>query len=143
MAAKTFDGAVLEDPMLRADYGIVLIEDDQGLREALERVLRSSGYDVVALGSGEELQLLLGNTGFPSSCRCVICDVRLPGIGGFELRRRAAELAPLPPWIYISAFDDVTTRRQVEREGADFLQKPFPGKTLLALVASHSPPGRT
>ena len=124
--------------MLHADCGIVLVEDDPSLREALERVLRGSGYDVVALESAEELQSLLGSQGFPSQCRCVICDVRLPGINGFELRRRVSELGHLPPWIYISAFDDIATRRQVEREGAGLLQKPFPGKTLLALVAQYT-----
>lgn len=125
--------------MLEADCGIVLVEDDAGLREALERVLRSSGHRVVALGSAEELQSRLGDGGFPPGCTCVICDVRLPGIGGFELRRRVSERGMLPPWIYISAFDDATTRRQVAREGATLLQKPFSGTTLLALLAQRIP----
>ncbi|MET0807365.1 MAG: response regulator [Pseudoxanthomonas sp.] len=120
--------------MLHTDYGIVLIEDDPSLRKALERVLRGTGYEVIALESAEELQLLLGGQGLSQQCRCVICDVRLPGISGFELRRRISELGAMPPWIYISAFDDLVTRRQVERDGAILLPKPFPGKTLLALI---------
>lgn len=123
--------------MLHADYEIVLIEDDPSLRKALERVLRGSGHNVLALESAEELQLLLGGQSLSPRCRCVICDVRLPGISGFELRRRLSELGHLPPWIYISAFDDIATRRQVERDGASLLQKPFPGKTLLALVGQY------
>ena len=120
--------------MLHADCEIVLIEDDPSLRKALERVLRGSGYDVLALESAEELQSLLEGQGLSPRCRCVIYDVRLPGISGFELRRRISELGHLPPWIYISALDDVATRRQVERDGARLLQKPFPGKALLVLV---------
>lgn len=131
-----------ESTMPHANCRIMLIEDDSSLREALARVLRGSGYDVLALQSAEEMQSLLGGNGFSSTCRCVICDVRLPGISGFELRRRTSGLGALPPWIYISAFDDISTRRQVEREGATLLQKPFTGKTLLGLVAQFvQPPG--
>jgi FixJ family two-component response regulator len=126
--------------MLHADCRIVLIEDDPSLRQALERILGSSGYPVLALESAEELQSLLEGQGLSPQCRCVICDVRLPGISGFELRRRIAEFGHLPPWIYISAFDNMATRRQVERDGASFLQKPFSGKTLLALVTKYLEP---
>lgn len=123
--------------MVQADGAIVLIEDDQGLRTALERILRGSGYQVTAFASAEDLQSSVGDNEFPPDCRCVVCDVRLPGISGFELRRRFVERGGLPPWIYISAYDDISTRLQVERDGAGFLQKPFPGRTLLALVASN------
>ena len=126
--------------MLHAECGIVLIEDDPGLRQALVRVLRGSGYQVLALRSAEELQSTLEGQALPAVCRCVVCDVRLPGISGFELRRRVSELGDLPPWIYISAFDDVTIRRQVEREGAVLLEKPFAGTALLALVAQYASP---
>lgn len=126
--------------MLHADYEIVLIEDDPSLRKALERVLRGAGYNVLALESAEELQSLLGGQGLSPQCRCVVCDVRLQGISGFELRRRISELGHLPPWIYISALDDIATRRQVERDGARLLQKPFPGKTLLSMVSQHLEP---
>ena len=122
---------------VHANGRIVIIEDDESLREAIERILRGSGYDVLAFDSAEALQSLPDGETFPSRCLCVICDVRLPGINGFELRRRFVEADGLPPWIYISAYDDMATRLQVERDGAAFLQKPFPGRTLLALVAKH------
>ena len=122
---------------VHANGRIVLIEDDESLRGAIERILRGSGYDVLAFDSAESFQSSLSGEAFPSDCLCVICDVRLPGINGFELRRRFVESGDLPPWIYISAYDDMATHLQVEREGAIFLQKPFPGRTLLGVVAKH------
>ena len=122
---------------VHANGRIVLVEDDDSVRGAIERILRGSGYDVLSFDSAEALHSSLDEGTFPSRCLCVVCDVRLPGINGFELRRRFVEIGGLPPWIYISAYDDMATRLQVERDGAAFLQKPFPGRTLLALVAQQ------
>lgn len=120
---------------------IVLIEDDGGVRRALERVLRGSGYQVIAFESAESLQSALVGAGLWNSCRCLVCDVRLPGVSGFELHRRLAEQGPIPPWIFITAHDDPAVRRQAERDGAAYLLKPFEGRALLALVAQavHPP----
>lgn len=120
---------------------IVLIEDDGGVRRALERVLRGSGYQVIAFESAESLQGALVGAGLWNSCRCLVCDVRLPGVSGFELHRRLAEQGPIPPWIFITAHDDPAVRRQAERDGAAYLLKPFEGRALLALVAQavHTP----
>ncbi len=120
---------------------IVLIEDDGGVRRALERVLRGSGYQVIAFESAESLQGALVGAGLWNSCRCLVCDVRLPGVSGFELHRRLAEQGPIPPWIFITAHDDPAVRRQAERDGAAYLLKPFEGRALLALVAQavHPP----
>ena len=113
---------------------VVLVEDDGSLREAIERILRSSGYAVSAFDSAEALQKQLHGTALGPDCRCLVFDVKLPGVSGLELHRRLSERGPLPPCIFITAHDDAGVRMQAEREGLALLMKPFQGRTLLALV---------
>ena len=115
---------------------VVLVEDDGSLREALERILRGSGYSVSAFASAEALQQHLHGAGLSKDTRCLVCDVRLPGVSGIELRRRLAEQGAMPPCIFITAHDDPAVRLQAERDGAALLMKPFQGRALLALVES-------
>lgn len=118
-----------------ANPEIVLVEDDGSVRQAIERVLRGSGYQVATFDSAESLQQRLDGAVLRESCRCLVCDVQLPGVSGFELHRQLSQQGPIPPWIFITAHDDPALRRQAEREGAVYLPKPFRGRALLALIA--------
>lgn len=120
---------------MHATHEVVLIEDDAGMRQAIGRILHGSGYQVDAYESAEALQEKLAGTALWDSCRCLVCDVRLPGVSGFELHRRLSEQGAIPPWIFITAHDDPAVRSQAERALAAYLLKPFPGRTLIALVA--------
>jgi FixJ family two-component response regulator len=122
--------------MASATHEVVLIEDDTGMRQAIERMLRGSGYQVDAYESAESLLDALESTSLWNSIHCLVCDIRLPGVSGFELHRRLAEHGPMPPWIFITAHDDPAVRMQAERACAAYLLKPFEGKALVALVAS-------
>lgn len=113
---------------------VVLVEDDGSVRQALERVLRGAGYDVEAFESAESMQDSSPAVPLAECCDCVVCDVRLPGLSGFELHRRLADRGALPPWIFITAHDDPTVRRQAQRDGAACLLKPFLGNALLSLL---------
>lgn len=119
---------------MHANHEVVLVEDDGGVRQAIERILRGSGYQVDAYESAEALLDLLEGSALWGSCRCLVCDVRLPGVSGFELHRRLSEQGPMPPWIFITAHDDPAVHRQAERDGAAYLLKPFEGRALLELV---------
>ncbi len=120
---------------MQRELKVMLVEDDGSVRRALERVLRGSGYDVVAFESAEALQAAVPSQPLAEACHCLVCDVRLPGLSGFELHRQLAGRGPMPPWIFITAHDDPAVRRQAQRDGAACLHKPFLGNTLLALVA--------
>lgn len=121
--------------MVHAKHGVILVEDDGGMRRALTRMLTGAGYTVHAFESAEAL-LDVGAGAPPwGGSGCVICDVRLPGASGFELHRRIAEQGLTPPWIFITAHDDPMVRDQAARAGAAFLLKPFEGRALLDLVA--------
>lgn len=119
---------------MHANHEVVLVEDDGGVRQAIGRILRGSGYQVDSYESAEALLDLLEGAALWDSCRCLVCDVRLPGVSGFELHRRLSEQGPMPPWIFITAHDDPAVHRQAERDGAAYLLKPFEGRALLELV---------
>ncbi|WP_368566165.1 response regulator [Pseudoxanthomonas sp. UTMC 1351] len=121
--------------MASATHEVVLVEDDRSMRQAIERMLRGSGYQVDAYESAEALLDALEGERVWNSSRCLVCDVRLPGASGFELHRRLAEKGSTPPWIFITAHDDPAVRAQAERACAAYLLKPFEGKALVALVA--------
>jgi FixJ family two-component response regulator len=126
---------------VHALHEVVLVEDDGGMRQAIARMLTGSGYQVDAYGSAEDLLELLSGAALWDECRCLVCDVRLPGASGFELRRRLGEQGKLPSWIFITAHDEPAVHRQAERDGAAYLIKPFEGRALLALVAKAVCPG--
>jgi FixJ family two-component response regulator len=114
---------------------VVLIEDDGGMRQAIERILKGAGYHVRSFASAEALLESLAGSGLWDSSHCLVCDVRLPGATGFELHRRLVEQGPLPPCIFITAYDDPAIRGQAERTSSAYLPKPFEGRTLLAVIA--------
>lgn len=122
--------------IVHANHEVVLVEDDGGVRQAIARMLRGSGYHVDTYESAEALLDGLEGSTLWDSSRCLVCDVRLPGVSGFELHRRLSEHGPMPPWIFITAHDDPSVRRKAEHASASYLLKPFEGRALLALVSS-------
>jgi len=120
--------------MVNATHEVVLIEDDGGMRQAVTRMLNGGGYSVRAFDSAESLLGALSGAALWDGSRCLICDVRLPGLSGPELHRRIAGRGPMPPWIFITAHDDQIVRDQTEQVAAAYLLKPFEGRVLLALV---------
>lgn len=121
--------------MVHTKGKVVLVEDDASLRQAVARMLTGAGYEVKAFDSAEAL--LDAQTGTPlwDDRSCLVCDVRLPGVSGFELHRRVAELGSMPRWVFITAHDGQLVREQAERAMAAYLLKPFEGRALLAMIA--------
>lgn len=121
--------------MVHTKGKVVLVEDDASLRQAVARMLTGAGYEVKAFDSAEALlDAQVGMTLWDDSS-CLVCDVRLPGVSGFELHRRVAELGSMPRWIFITAHDGPLVREQAERAMAAYLLKPFEGRALLATIA--------
>lgn len=114
---------------------VLLVEDDESMRGAIVRILRRTGHRVAAFESAEALLDGLPDASLGESNGCLVCDITLPGISGFELHRRLSQAGPLPPWIFITAQDDAGVRDRAERLQAAYLAKPFEGRALLELVA--------
>ena len=121
--------------MVHAKLNVVLVEDDSSMRQAVARMLSGAGYAVQQFESAEALLDELAGAALWDGTRCVVCDVRLPGVSGFELHRRIAEQGRISPWIFITAHDDQAVRDQTQRAAAAYLLKPFEGRALLAVVA--------
>ena len=110
---------------------IAVIEDDASFRRALGRSLRLQGFQTAVFASAEEFlrQQAADRTD------CVVLDIHLGGMSGFELQAELAASATAPPVILITAFDDPATRLRAEQAGvAGYLQKPFDDKSLLDAI---------
>ena len=117
--------------MVRGAESIVVVEDDSGLRQAIERVLEAAGYQPRTFGSAEAALA----SGEGHSASCLVLDVRLPGLSGFDLRDRWAAAGVGAPVIFITAHDEPAARRRALAAHADYIPKPFEGHELLETVA--------
>lgn len=106
-----------------------VIDDDISLLRALQRLLGASGFRVKAFSSAEEF-LAARNC---ASVGCLVLDVHLGGLSGFELHDRLVSAGRRIPVVFITAHDDALTRERARRAGAiDYLRKPFNDDSLIA-----------
>lgn len=115
----------------RKEKMVVVIEDDESYRVAVQRLLKSAGLAVQSFGSAEAFL----NSGQQHETGCLISDIRMPGMSGLELQSKLnSDHCPIPT-IFITAHGDEKMRLQAMRGGAvKFLAKPFDGETLLEAV---------
>jgi FixJ family two-component response regulator len=110
---------------------IAVVDDDEMVRTGLERLLRTSGYPVSAFPSAEEFLA----SGCLQECRCLIADIRMPGVSGLDLQSRLNDDGHAIPIIFITAHGDEQMRIRAMRAGAAaFLAKPFDRVVLLERV---------
>lgn len=111
---------------------VLVVDDEQTVRDLLCRALTEGGYRTLEAGHGAEA-LNLVEAGDPIDL--VVTDVVMPGMDGRELGRRLAQSRPTLPVLYISAYDvNDIFRRGSPSSSAPFLQKPFPHDILLSRV---------
>lgn len=107
---------------------ISLVDDDIGVLEANAGLLRSLGYEVKTFELG---RALLGWSGLAGTC-CVIADVMMPEIDGFELQRKLVLQGFRFPVIFLTAASENVARERLMRGGAyDVLSKPCPEQRLV------------
>ena len=117
--------------MLKTGKSIVVVEDDAGMRKALDRLLRIAGYEPELFSSAEALIA----TQAADWADCLIFDIHLPGISGLELRRRLTAGGRRQPVIFITAHDDDSARDEARQlDCIAYLRKPFEGAALLEAV---------
>jgi FixJ family two-component response regulator len=110
---------------------IYVIDDDESVRKALHRLLRSAGLDVKPFPSAEEFL----QSGDPGQRACIVMDIRMPGLTGFDLQEKLALKGIRIPVIAISAFDDAETRERARELGATaFFRKPVDGQALIDAI---------
>lgn len=113
---------------------VLVVEDDDALREALTDTLELSGYTAIASANAEQAIAWLekGNPGL------VLTDVQMPGMDGHALLLALKNRRPELPVILMTAYGQIDRAVQAIRDGAaDYLPKPFEPDRLLATVARY------
>lgn len=106
-----------------------VVDDDQSVRRALRRLLKSAGFSAETFASAEDYlarEIFEGPT-------CLILDVRMPGLNGLGLQETLEARGGCEQIVFITGHKDVPTCRQAMKNGAvDFLLKPFDAEELIA-----------
>jgi FixJ family two-component response regulator len=110
---------------------VAVVDDDPRVRESVNDLLASAGFDPRLFSSAEDFMC---TSDLELSC-CLITDVRMPGIDGWELQRLAVQKLPKLPIVFITAHqDDEARKRAIELGAFAVLYKPFDGEELLEVV---------
>jgi FixJ family two-component response regulator len=110
---------------------VYLVEDDGAVRRALDRLLRAAGYAVESLESGADYMA----HPVPVSHSCLVLDVRMPRMGGFELQQAIAGTTHEKPIVFITGHGDEEVRTVAVSSGAaDLLFKPIDASVLVEAV---------
>ena len=120
----------------RVRFSVLVVDDEEGMREGIRRVLERNEYTVRTAEDGEQAVALL------DSCRfdIALVDLKMPGIGGFELTRHVhTSCGGRTVVVIVSAFASIEAAVDAMRQGAfDFLVKPFTPDDLLRVVERAS-----
>jgi signal transduction histidine kinase len=121
----------IKESMLESKAIVFVVDDDVSMREALENLIRSVGLRVEVFASAEEFL----RSKRPDVPGCLVLDVQLPGLSGFDLQSRMAEIAMEIPIIFITGHGDIPMSVQAMKAGAvEFLMKPFGDQDLIEAI---------
>ena len=110
---------------------VYVIDDDESVRRALARLLRSVDLDVETFSSADEFL----NSSKQTKNSCILIDIRMPGSSGFDLQQKLAASEIQIPVIVISASDDAQIRERAHELGAvSFFRKPVDDQALLDAI---------
>ncbi len=118
--------------MTSSDGIVFVVDDDESVRTALKRLLKSAGHKVITFSSAEEF--------FDHDHRfdvsgCLVLDIRMPGLSGLELQDQMAAAGINIPIIFITGHGNVPASVRAMKAGAvDFLEKPFDDLALLDAI---------
>jgi FixJ family two-component response regulator len=110
---------------------IHVVDDDTLFRNSMARMLRASGYQTALYESGDDFLAKLP----VSEVGCILLDLQMVGVNGFELQERLTKAGNILPIIFLSAHGDIRAGVHAIKAGAeDFLPKPVSGEALLECV---------
>ena len=131
MSASSAPGQSKSSPKSHATPIVFVVDDDISVRESLELLIRSEGWQPETFESAQEF-LARPRALVPS---CLVLDFSLPGLNGLELQKRVAVERTDMPIIFITGFGDVPMTVQAMKAGAaEFLTKPFGDDVLLSAI---------
>jgi CheY-like chemotaxis protein len=135
-APLTHDAHAVDRPAGCRRGTVLVVEDEEGVRELALRVLELQGHRVVEARDGYEAMSMLEE--FGAELDLVLCDVIVPGIGTSEFERQVRGLRPDLPILYMSGYsrDEMMDRGLID-PARPFLQKPFTATELTDLVCQE------
>lgn len=110
-------------------WHIGVVEDHNGLRSAILRMLGACNWQTSGFATAEDFL-----RDAPAHLDCMVLDLYLPGMSGFDLLDDIRHRHINTPAILITAHDDIRIRLRVQEAGALYLPKPFTGHSLAAAV---------
>lgn len=116
---------------LSSDAVVYVVDDDEGVRTGLARLVRSVGLKVETFPSARAFL----DQKLPDRTACLVLDVRLPGSSGLDLQSALGQAQQTLPIIFITGFGNVPVSVRAMKGGAlDFLEKPFNDEELLDAI---------
>jgi signal transduction histidine kinase len=110
---------------------VAVVDDDAGMRDSIGNLLKSAGHASALFSSADEFV----QAGPPPGTKCLVLDVKMPGMDGLQLQRLMKAKRPSLPVIFVSAHYDEGVRLPALKEGAvNFFPKPFDSAELLRTV---------
>ena len=107
---------------------VLVVDDDESVRESLPDLLRQFGFAALAFSSAEAFL----ESQFLRRTRCLVLDVAMPGMSGLDLQQELMHRHEQIPIVFITAIGDQTIRPRVLAQGAvECLSKPFSETALL------------
>jgi FixJ family two-component response regulator len=118
-------------PMSHDTPVVFVVDDDVSVRESLELLVRSAGWQPETFESAQEF-LNRPRARTPS---CLVLDVRLPDLNGLDLQERVSSERADMPIIFVTGFGNVPMTVKAMKAGAvEFLTKPFQDEVLLSAI---------
>lgn len=112
-----------------APLSLAVVDDDAAVRTALMRLLRALGHSVNVFASAEEYEAR------GAEADCLIVDLRLPGLNGFELRERLRQRGSLIPIVFITGDGGPSPNDATAHADTPTIAKPFSEGDLIAAIA--------
>ena len=117
--------------MAEAKFTVYAVDDDESVRASLELLIEACGYHAVTFKSAEDFL----RSSFKGSPSCLILDVHLPGMSGFDLQKQLIKSQSLIPVIFLTGHDRPRMEDEAMRVGGvAYLRKPFEEQCLLDAI---------
>ena len=117
--------------MAEAKFTVYVVDDDESVRASLKLLIEACGYPVVTFKSAEDFL----HSNFRECPNCLILDIHLPGMSGFDLQKQLIKSRSLIPVVFITGHDRPRMEDEaMELGGVAYLRKPFEEQCLLDAI---------
>ena len=114
---------------------ILIVDDEESIRKTIGLILKKSGFDVVEAKDGKDAIAKINTGDNPLRIDTILCDIRMPEIGGEEAIKYFRSQFPSVPIVVLTGFPDVKLAVGLMKNGVkDYLVKPIEKEKLLSII---------